>query len=187
MTKSEIRSKYQSQRDKLSQENIDELSIQIANKSLELDIWNKTYYHLFLPIANKKEINTEYILQILQGKDKEIVLPRSNFETNEMTNILLTDNTRIKVNNYGIPEPINGLEVPSKTIEVVFIPLLAFDSKGHRIGYGKGFYDRFLSQCNPDVVKIGLSFFTIELTDFESLDTDMPLDYCVTPQKIFQF
>ena len=61
-----------------------------------------------------------------------------------MTHFLLTDNTKIKKNQYNIPEPINGLEVPTKKIDVVFVPLLAFDKKGNRVGYGKGFYDKFL-------------------------------------------
>ena len=70
-----------------------------------------------------------------------------------MTHYLLTDNTKIKKNKYNIPEPIDGIEVPDNKIEVVFVPLLAFDKKGHRVGYGKGFYDHFLSGCQPNTIK----------------------------------
>ena len=70
MTKSELRKKYQSLRNQLSQEQIEEFSLAIANQSLKLPIWNKTYYHLFLPIADKNEVNTEYILHLLSVKDK---------------------------------------------------------------------------------------------------------------------
>jgi len=87
----------------------------------------------------------------------------------------------------GIPEPQNGLTVPPSEIEVVFIPLLAYDKKGHRVGYGKGFYDRFLSKCKPNTLKIGLSLFEPE-EKIEGLDaTDIPLDYCVTPVKVYEF
>ena len=114
----------------------------IANEILKLPIWDKTYFHVFLPIEEQKEVNTEFILHLLSGKDKEIVISKSDFATREMTHFLLTDNTKIKKNEYNIPEPVDGLEVPATKIDVVFVPLLAYDQKGNRVGYGKGFYDR---------------------------------------------
>ena len=69
----------------------------------------------------------------------------------------------------------------------MFVPLLAFDTKGNRIGYGKGFYDRFLADCKPETIKIGLSFFEAE-KDFNDVSKDdVQLDYCVTPEELFQF
>ena len=87
----------------------------------------------------------------------------------------------------AIPEPINALEVPANKIEVVFVPLLAFDKKGHRVGYGKGFYDLFLSECSPDVIKIGLSFFNAEDSIEDVYENDVRLDYCVTPNEVYEF
>lgn len=187
MDKATLRKKYTELRSKLSNDQADDFSLDIANLALKIPIWDKTNYHLFLSIVSKKEINTEYLLQILSGKDKNIILSKSDFETGLMEHILLTDNTTLKINNYGIPEPINGFKVPEKEIEVVFIPLLAFDEKGNRIGYGKGFYDRFLEQCSPDTIKIGLSFFEAEEQITELSENDIPLDYCVTPNKIYTF
>lgn len=187
MTKDTFRKKYQTFRNNLGPEQIEELSLAIANQSLKLPIWDKTYYHLYLPITSKKEVNTEYLLQILQGKDKEVILSKSDFNTNQLKHYLLTDNTLIKTNKYGIPEPTNGLEVPVHQIEVVFVPLLAFDKNGHRIGYGKGFYDQFLAQCQPTTLKVGLSFFEPENSFEDILPTDIPLDYCITPAENFIF
>jgi 5-formyltetrahydrofolate cyclo-ligase len=79
-----------------------------------------------------------------------------------MTHYLLTDSTTIKKNPYHIPEPIDGIEVPDAKIDVVFVPLLAYDKQGNRVGYGKGFYDNFLSKCKPETIKIGLSFYPPE-------------------------
>ena len=79
-------------------------------------------------------------------------------EENQLSHILLTDATLIRPNALGIPEPVGGLEVPIENVEVVFVPLLAYDKKGNRIGYGKGYYDRFLSTCPTRCIKIGLSF-----------------------------
>ena len=162
MDKKELRKKYKTLRKNLSEDTIEEWSLKIANQLIRLDIWQHSFYHLFLPIESQKEINTEYILQILAGKDKNIVLSKSDFSTREMTHFLLTDNTTIKKNSYDIPEPIDGLEVPVFKIDVVFVPLLAFDENGNRVGYGKGFYDKFLAECKPEILKIGLSFFESE-------------------------
>ncbi|WMI69254.1 5-formyltetrahydrofolate cyclo-ligase [Mangrovimonas sp. YM274] len=187
MTKSELRSLYKSKRAALSEDEVDQLSIDIANQLLRMDIWNHSFYHLFLSIASKKEIQTDFILNILSGKDKNIVISKSDFKSGTMTNFLLTDNTVIKVNAYGIPEPEDGIEIANDKLNVIFIPLLAFDEKGQRIGYGKGFYDRFLVNCNPSAIKIGLSFFEAE-SQFEDMhEADIPLDYCVTPKNIYTF
>ena len=104
-----------------------------------------------------------------------------------MTHFLLTDNTKVKKNEYNIPEPVDGIEVRSNKIDVVFVPLLAFDKKGHRVGYGKGFYDKFLSECKPNAIKIGLSFFDPEELITDVFDGDIKLNYCVTPNEVYLF
>ena len=187
MNKADLRQKYKGKRQKLSLEEIEKKSLAIANHLLQLKIWNKTYYHIFLPIVEQNEVDTEFILQILAGKDKEIVVSKSDFETLEMSHFLLTDNTKVIKNDYNIPEPVNGLPVPVEMIDVVFVPLLAFDKQGNRVGYGKGFYDKFLSQCKPDVIKIGLSFFEPEDVIDDVFETDVKLDFCVTGDEIICF
>lgn len=187
MIKKEVRQKYKELRQQLSENETEELSLQIANQLIRLDIWQHSFYHLFLPIESQKEVNTEYILQVLAGKDKNIVLSKSDFSTREMTHFLLTDNTTIKKNDYDIPEPIDGLEVPVSKIDVVFVPLLAFDEKGNRVGYGKGFYDKFLAECKPEILKIGVSFFEPENIIPDVLNTDIQLDLCITPTKVYNF
>lgn len=187
MLKKELRLKYKTLRKQLSENELEELSLAIANKILTLPLWNKTYFHVFLPITEHNEVNTEFILHLLSGKDKEIIISKSDFESRDMTHFLLTDNTKIKKNEYYIPEPVDGIEVPAKKIEVVFVPLLAFDKSGHRVGYGKGFYDKFLSECQPEIIKIGLSFFGPEEQISDVFENDVKLDYCVTPNEVFKF
>jgi 5-formyltetrahydrofolate cyclo-ligase len=191
MLKKDLRQKYKAKRQELNEVEIEDLSLAIANKVLTLPIWDKTYFHVFLPITEHKEVNTEYILHLLSGKDKEIVISKSDFETRNMTHFLLTDNTKIKKNEYNIPEPVDGPdasgEVPTHKIEVVFVPLLAFDKTGHRAGYGKGFYDKFLSECNPETIKIGLSFFEAEKNISDVFENDVKLNYCVTPNELYKF
>jgi 5-formyltetrahydrofolate cyclo-ligase len=187
MNKTELRQKYKALRNSLSENEVEEMSLAVANKILTLPLWEKTYFHIFLPITEQKEVNTEFILHLLSGKDKEIIVSKADFATRNMTHFLLTDNTKIKKNEYNIPEPVDGIEVPSNKIDVVFVPLLAFDKKGHRVGYGKGFYDKFLSECKPDVIKIGLCFFEPEEIIEDVFEGDIQLDYCVTPNSIHSF
>ena len=187
MTKSELRKKYKSIRKALSESQIEDYSLKIANQLLKLDVWDKSFYHIFLTIEEQKEINTDYILNVLAGKDKNIVISKSNFEDYSMKHYLLTDNTRIKKNVYNIPEPVDGIEIQTSQLEIIFIPLLAFDNAGNRIGYGKGFYDRFLADCKPETIKIGLSFFEAESESFEVSKDDIKLDYCIVLKKIYKF
>ena len=187
MTKSALRLLYKKRRAELSNEFIELESLAIANQLLTLDIWDYSFYHVFLSITEHKEINTDYILNIIAGKDKNIVISKTDFGTIAMTHYLLTDSTLIRKNNHNIPEPVDGIEIQIRKIDIVFVPLLAFDKQGHRIGYGKGFYDKFLSECRPETFKIGLSFFEAEDEIKGVFDSDVALDFCVTPKTIYRF
>ena len=187
MKKPELRALYKILRKELSENQMYDMSLQIANSVLELPIWENSFFHIFLTIESLKEVLTEPILSILSGKDKHIVVSKSDFKTRTMSHVLLQDNTVLKPNSWNIPEPENGIPISNAQIEVVFVPLLAFDEKGNRVGYGKGFYDAFLKNCSKDTLKIGLSFFEAEAS-IDGVETnDIPLDYCVTPNKIYTF
>lgn len=187
MIKKQLRTAYIQKRQALTNDEIENKSISIANQSLKLPIWEANMYSIFMSIQEKKEVNTGYLLHILQGKDKHIAVSKSNLKAYTMTHFLLTDNTKIQINSWGIPEPVEGIELSPLQIDVVFIPLMAFDKKGNRVGYGKGFYDRFLAACKPDVIKVGLSFFEAEDRLIPGHENDIALDYCVTPDRIYQF
>lgn len=187
MTKNELRKKYKMLRSDLSLEQIEDLSLQIANESLKLPIWDFENYHLFLSIHEHKEVQTDALLHILHGKDKNVIVSKSDFETRTMEHVLLTDNVTIKKNEWNIPEPQNGFKIADDNIDVVFVPLLAYDVFGNRVGYGKGFYDLFLSKCKPNVVKIGLSFFDPEPIITNIFSEDIRLDYCITPTNTIKF
>lgn len=187
MKKNALRDAYKKLRSGLSFEEIDQRSMAIANQFLQLNVLDKVYYHLYLTIEEQKEVDTSFILSVLHGKDKEVVISKSNFTDGTLSHYLLTENTRLIKNAYNIPEPVDGLEVPVSKIDVVFVPLLAFDLRGNRVGYGKGFYDTFLAGCRPDTIKIGLSLFPAESEIEDVRKEDVLLDYCITPDKIYRF
>src|SRR5690606_15407815 len=92
----------------------------------------------------------------------------------------------IKPDKYGIPAPLEIVEGSNSLLQVVFVPLLAYDLKGHRLGYGKGFYDRFLSQLSYGVLKVGLSFFPAEKF-IPTEEHDVRLDSCINPEEVIEF
>ena len=151
-TKAVLRTEYQKRRDSLTEEQIADCSIQISNLSLTLNIWEYSIYHLFMTNEKNKEIDTSYLLSVIQGKDKQPVIPKI-VDDNRLEHFLLNDQTPLKNNRWGIPEPLSGITINPKQIEVVFVPLLVFDQQGHRVGYGKGYYDRFLDQCSESTLK----------------------------------
>ncbi len=177
---------YKEKRAALTLKEREALSLDIANKSLELKLWDYSFYHIFLPIERLMEVNTEYLLNILNGKDKNIVVSSTNTMDLEMNHFLLTDSTVFKKNTWGIPEPQGGIPIPEEQLDVVFVPLLAFDKHGNRLGYGKGYYDRFLEKCRPDCLKIGLSFFD-PIAQIPVNAYDIALNACVTADNIYVF
>ncbi|MEM8762277.1 MAG: 5-formyltetrahydrofolate cyclo-ligase [Bacteroidota bacterium] len=187
MLKHELRKKYKSLRNQLTAEHILNNSISIVNQLQTVPLWDFFCFHTFLSIPENREIDTEPLLTLLQGKDKDIVVPKVT-GPNALKHYLLTDNTRLKTNKWHIPEPVNGYEVKEAQIDVVFVPLMAFDPLGNRVGYGKGFYDTFLAKCREDSVFVGLSFFEAEPEPIPDVHpNDVPLHYCVTPKTVYQF
>lgn len=187
MNKSSLRSHYKALRAALSPQQREAKSIAIAQQTLQLPIWHLRVFHLFLPIQHLHEVETQYLIRIFKERQKEIVLPKTHWHPPRLTHILWTPQTTFSQNQWGITEPESGDEISPHALDVVFIPLLAYDQQGNRVGYGKGFYDVFLSQCPATTLKIGLSFFApIEKIEDVS-QQDVPLDYCVTPQRIYRF
>lgn len=142
MRKDECRKIYKSKRAALSEKQRDDLSIVIANQSLKLPIWHHEHFHIFMPIEAQKEIDTTALITVLQAKEKNIYIPK--VKGLELKHYAFTDQTLLRQNKWGISEPVDGKTVEASVIDIVFIPLLGFDQRGNRVGYGKGFYDRFL-------------------------------------------
>lgn len=184
--KQTLRTGYKQKRKSLTPSTINSLSLEIANQALKLPIWEASFYHLYLTIKHLKEVETEPLLSVLCGRDKNIIISKSDILNGEMSYYLLKDNTTIKPNIWNIPEPPDGLQIKASKLEVIFVPLLAFDKVGHRVGYGKGFYDGFLKNC-PNAVKIGLSFFEADEKIKDIQPNDIVLYYCLTPNQIYQF
>ena len=186
MLKRELRALYPRLREEIPDDILHKKSLSISNQLLHLPVWDKAFFHIYLTIPEKKEVDTSCIIPVLQGRDKHIVVPKVSNET-DLSHYLLSDNTLLKKNKWNIPEPEGGISIDEQQLDVVFVPLLAFDESGYRVGYGKGYYDRFLNKCRKDVIKVGLSLFPPirRISDREA--HDVALDYCITPEAIYDF
>jgi 5-formyltetrahydrofolate cyclo-ligase len=143
----------------------------------------------YWPMEQHTEVNTFLLTDYLQFRmpGLQIAYPVANFADHSMKIMLVNDDTDFKKNAYGIAEPVNGIEIAPEDLDMVFVPLLAFDKAGHRLGYGKGFYDRFLPSCRANCSRIGFSYFE----PLEALpgvgQFDVPLTTGITPENIYEF
>ena len=180
-----LRSHYKKKRFSLTKQEVDDLSQRVCKQLDKLNIWKLKHYHIFISILKYNELDTSSIINKLKSEQKIIIVPK--ISNNELVHIAINDETEFGLNDYGIKEPNDGNHFIIENLDIIFIPLLAFDIEGHRVGYGKGYYDRFLKLTNNSTLKIGLSFFDPinKIQDID--DNDVKLDYCVTPKQVHKF
>lgn len=185
LSKQECRSLFSSKRIEVTPNQLRVASEAISNLLFtHFNLYEKSI-SLFLPIERKKEINTYIILEQAMALDAIIGIPKANFETNEMKHFVYEGPEQLELSDQLIPEPKFGKSLANSKFDFVIVPLLAFDKKGYRVGYGKGFYDKFLSKCAPHCQFIGLSIFESIDEISDTHPSDIRLHHCITPtQKI---
>ena len=143
----------------------------------------------FYPVEENNEPDTFTITSYLQFKNPGLLVayPKTDFFNHTMQAIICEEDSLFENNSFSIPEPTGSDSISPEQIDMVLVPLLAFDKKGYRVGYGKGFYDRFLQQCKSNCIKIGLSYFDPIDAINDADEFDVPLNFCITPQKVYVF
>jgi len=190
MTKAELRKIYLEKQAALSPAERNKKSEQIFERFFaEFDLSKICFLHCFLPIQRTNEIDTKPIFERIWRDFPNIqtLVPRVNFETNELENLRFTFETELVQNQWSIHEPSHNELVETGKIDLVLVPLLCFDRQGHRAGYGKGFYDRFLKNCREDCLKIGLSYFPPVGEISDAREFDVRLDFCITSERAWKF
>lgn len=143
--------------------------------------------HCFLSAARQREVDTWPIIQRLWAMPNVRVLAPCCNASDNLSHHKLDAGTSLQNNRWEIPEPVDSQEYPASSIDWMLVPLLAFDRRGHRVGYGKGFYDRFLAECRPDALKVGLSLFAPVVAIDDIGSQDVALDAVVTPDRVWRF
>jgi 5-formyltetrahydrofolate cyclo-ligase len=190
MTKQELRITFFAKRKDLTKSEVEVRSKLICENffsTIDLSLIN--VIHTFLPIKKNNEPDSWLIVNRIK-KDFpriKICVPKVHSLTGELFHYYLEPASSLLENPWGIPEVHQGERTKLEEIDVVLIPLLAFDLAGNRVGYGKGFYDKFLKDCKATTLRIGLSLFegVERIDDIDSYD--QPLHYCITPNDVHTF
>ena len=188
MIKKELRKIFSEKRRSIDPFIRPELETKLVCNILDyFDLDHKTI-HIFLSIERHNEINTEALMNSMNDRFKNItwVIPKTDLKMNTLDHFILDNKTKIELNEYGIPEPTQGTEISPIDLDLVFVPLLAADLKGHRVGFGKGYYDRFLAECSDKCEFIGLSLFE-PIDKIDDIDEhDIPLHFIASPRQILK-
>lgn len=182
MLKSELRKVYKQKRNTLTEVEKQQLQESIYHQVFELNTDEIKNVHLFLSMRKFNEIDTLPIINFFREKGKRIIVSRCNFEDDTLSHFYFEKDTQLELNKFGVPEPVNAKEASVKDIDLVFVPMLISDEKKYRVGYGKGFYDRFLSECRKDTQTIGLNFFPPIKKIEDTHEFDIPLDILIYPK-----
>ncbi|MAX82114.1 MAG: 5-formyltetrahydrofolate cyclo-ligase [Crocinitomicaceae bacterium] len=180
MTKNEWRKHVLEKRDACPQELREQYAADVLQQ-VEQHPAFQAAITVFCFVSFRSEINTLPILELALKQQKAVAVPLVNRTEKVMEAIKITSLNQLQPGYMGILEPSPELEkLDPKTIDLCFVPGAAFDKAGHRIGYGGGFYDKFIPQLRQGCKTIGLgyAFQVIEAIPFE--EHDHPLDEVIT-------
>jgi len=181
MTKQELRKIYLGKRDKLGESEYERYCKMIVQNFFNHgNVASISTLHIYLAIVEKKEADTWPILDRLKRENPHIRIAVPKISGNELEHYYYEGLHQLDQNHFGIFEPTHGTPVSLDRIDAVIVPVLVADKQGNRLGYGRGYYDRFLSQCPPNCRKIGLSLFNLE-DQVPVDDWDVKLDLVITP------
>ena len=189
MTKAALRKIYKDRRGLLTPQQKEKFADLILINFQKIPLPFIDCVHTYIASDALQEIDSKHIISYLRfiNPGLRISIPKINLETGEMDHYIFHNDISMAINQIGIAEPVQGEPVAVTDIDLVLTPLLAFDTNGYRVGYGKGFYDRFLPKCAEDVIKIGFSYFEALDAIDDVNEYDVPLNYCITPMRVYEF
>ncbi|NLN42488.1 MAG: 5-formyltetrahydrofolate cyclo-ligase [Clostridiales bacterium] len=183
--KNQLRTEMQELRNRLTKEEILDRSSKI--KSQLFSLLNKNSYKNYMSyVSVRSEVRTIEIIKELLRDEKKVSVPVCVIETTKLIASQILHMNELVPSHFGLLEPKNDLIRPIKaeTLEVVLVPGLAFDRKGNRLGYGKGYYDGFLKRVSPNTLKIGLAYSFQVIKEVPVDFMDVPLDIIITENEI---
>lgn len=188
MNKAELRKIYLEKRQALSEGERAQFNLGIYHQFFAWPMLNFIrQLHIYLPLEEKAEPDTWQILDRLRREHAHIRLIIPKVVNNQMEHYYFEGMHQLEKSKWNIWEPKQGVPVSIEKIDAVLAPLLICDKAGHRVGYGKGFYDKFLVQCKPNCLKVGISFFE-PVEKIEAVEaTDIPLNFCLTSNTLHSF
>ena len=189
MIKNTVRKEFLQRRMNILEEDLQQQTALIAANFRNLSLPPVNFLLSYNPLASRHEFDVSICEDLLKEQNlvMRVAWPRIHLDLLDMEAVQVEKDGLFIKNKFNILEPIGGAIVPPASLDIIFVPLVAFDKRGYRVGYGKGYYDRYLAQCRPDAIKVGFSFFDA-VEYIEDIDEfDVPLNFCITPHRIYEF
>ncbi len=189
MTKAQLRKQYLQERIQIPTKERLRLDDLMLLQFQQFDYSEVATVFTYWPMAHTAEPNTHlfngYLRHVVPGL--QFCYPVCNMDNLCMQAVGIDEDTVYRSNEYGIMQPKTGAVIPPKQIDLVLVPLIVADARGYRVGYGKGFYDKFLCECRKDVVTFGFSYFepVAKIADIAAFD--IPLNFLITPNLVHEF
>lgn len=186
MLKQELREIYLTKRKNLTSAEVTDFSKQISENFLNhFEVQKGDKIHIFQSITKFNEVDTSRLIHDFFEKGARVFVPKMNGD--HLLAVEITPDSEMALNSWGISEPVSNLDAAVVDYKYVITPLLYCDPQGNRVGYGKGFYDRFFAGLLPKTKKVGVGFFppAVPISDLHA--HDIPLDYLVTRAEVLSF
>lgn len=183
-TKESIRKKILSLRSNLTEDEAQRRSALIFQNLKKLPIFNSAnVIHTYVS-SKKNEVDTIEIIKYLFSIGKRVIVPVVDKENKTLIHSELKNLSELKRSTFGLLEPGVIREVNLDEVDIVIVPAVAVDRKGNRIGFGGGYYDKFLKQINCPKIVLVYEFQVVE--EIEPERSDVPVDFIVTENDIIK-
>ncbi len=182
MDKDEIRNLVFKKRNKLEKKEVIEKGNIVKEKLFCLDEYKKAKTVMFFLSFGKEVYTYDMVREALEDKSKNVIVPK--IKEFEIISCRIKDFSELVPGAYRILEPVEVKEVNPNEIDIVFVPGIAFDKKGYRIGFGKGYYDRFLKRTKA--LKIGLCMDFQIVNEISHREWDVPMDMVITEKQVIK-
>lgn len=181
--KKELREEFLALRNQLTKKDVEERSdIIIANIKRTFDLSKYDTLAFYLPLGN--EVDLRPLIQELLNQGKTIVLPKV-LDKHTMAFFPIKDLDDYHLGRFNVMEPNSNEKMPKDAIEIMFIPGIAFSSKGYRLGFGAGYYDRYLADYPHTKVGVCFAFQLVPELPTDSYDIPMDIIITETPTPLF--
>ena len=183
MSKDRLRSEYLRLLDDYPKEKRSKNTYQITNSLVNHPVWKEKYI-IAITLARYPEIDTSAIIERAWADGKQIVIPKCKPKTREMDFYLYEEGTELESVYHGLlePNPVIAEKKSAESIGLVIVPGLAFTPRGYRLGFGGGYYDRFLSGYSGETLSLAFSEQVTEHLPVEPFD--VPVNYLLTERGI---
>lgn len=181
--KEEMRNRMLEQRTSISQADYYGASAEIIGRLKEQQEYQSARtIHCYVSMNQRREVETQELIREMLRKSMPVVVPVTNFADGTLHHFRLRSFDDLQENKWGVLEPEQGQQVSPNELDLVIVPMVAADESCNRMGYGQGFYDRFLSQVSAP--KIGLIYEQNVVEALPTEEFDVPMDKIITNTRV---